>query len=232
MSHTINDKQQQVGNSLSSAAHTTQLKTAGNNGVQYTDNRPGTVAQRQVNAALGSEGVIQRYTYGKGATRNVTVTGANGTRKFEECYYNFVEYKKGEKKQHGSGTKAPASWAGWVKNQGNGNNASQLHVVNARWGGLGGQNDGNIIPGSPAENSHHLHQGEKKFDDCFDGGNAAIDDCKYECLATPAYGTAVDVSKGAINVNDPTLSVYITDKSGTKNYPIGGGDGLRFVDGS
>jgi hypothetical protein len=110
-----------------------------------------------------------------------------------------------------------------------------MHVVNARWGGKGGQKDGNIFPGSPAENSHHLHEGEKKFDEiCFNNGNTAVGDYKYECTAAPGYGTAVDVSKGPVDVNDPKVEVKITDTSSGKlelQATIGDGSGLTFQEG-
>lgn len=178
--------------------------------------------------------LIQLYTYGKGTTRNVTVTGKGSkTRTFEECTYNFVEFKKGEKKPSTGTVTGTAAWEGWLKNKKGLNNATQLHIVNKRWGGLGGKNDGNIVPGTPAENSHHLHEGEKLFDKCFNSSDAAINDCKYECSASPKYPTAVDVSGGDKAYGDPTLTVKITDNGSATIYPItDGADGLIFTTGS
>jgi len=192
------------------------------------------------NNIKASEETIQRYSLGIGKTRNVTVSGKAKTKTFEECYYNFVEYKLGDPRgSNGTGTKSPAAWAGWLVNKKNGNNATQLHVVNQRWGGLGGSDDKNIVPGTPAENSHHLHEAEKKFDlACFGttspGPNAtAIQDAKYECLVTPTYGQNVDVSTGSVDTGDPQINVNITAASNGGNFPVTPGtEGLTFKEGS
>jgi len=121
-------------------------------------------------------------------------------------------------------------------NKKGGNNATQLHVVNARWGGLGGQKDKNIVPGTPAENSHHLHEAEKKFDEaCFGStaGATAIQDAKYECSATPHYGQLVDVSGGSKDFPDPALTVTITANGSSTIYPVTpGADGLTMKEGT
>lgn len=177
---------------------------------------------------------IQCYTLGTGTTRSVTLKGT-GTkqRTFEECTYNYVDYKKGDAKQAGTPTANPAAWATWLVNKKGGRNATQLHVVNKRWGGLGGKDDKNIVPGSPAENSHHLHEAEKKFDEiCFNNTGTAVKDAKYECTATPKYSTAEDVSGGAKNFGDPTLSVKITTGAGSETFPVtDGSEGLVIQEG-
>lgn len=250
---------QQKDTSKTESSQATANATASINGIepQYhlvNDMRAATVVQRQIQAladestqvksvvlpqapppaVLAAQPPIQRYEMGDGDTRNVTVTGATDSVKFEECYYNYVKYDDGDKKVAGTGTKSPAAWAGWVTNSKGGRNATQLHVVNRRWGGLGGQKDGNIVPGSPAENSHHLHQAEKKFDEiAFNKGSKAVQNAKYECWATPKYGTAVDVSKGAVDYGDPTLLVRITTDSDFTDYPVSdGSEGLVIEDGS
>ncbi|HEY8027583.1 MAG TPA: hypothetical protein VIF60_23790 [Burkholderiaceae bacterium] len=183
----------------------------------------------------GSTAPVQRYAIGTGATRNVTVTGANGSKTFEECTSNWVKYNAGDAMStDGSTTKSPAAWANWLVNKKGGRNATQLHVVNARWGGPGGQDDKNIVPGTPAENSHHLHEGEKKFDaDCFSDTKTAQETATYTCTATPSYGNAIDVSGGSKDFADPTLTVSITTGAGTKTANITpGSEGLTFKDGS
>jgi len=182
---------------------------------------------------------IQRYAMGTGTNRTVTVTGSSKSRSFQECTYNWVEYKSGDKiAGTGTPTTTPAAWATWLVNQSNGNNATQLHVVNKRWGGLGGTGDGNIVPGTPAENSHHLHQGERDFDlACFGtkspGSSATAQQyAKYECTVAPAYGTAINVSGGPVDVADPAMSVKITTLGGSTTYPIAPGGGMRFEEGS
>jgi hypothetical protein len=191
------------------------------------------------NAGMNASAAIQRYAIGSGANRTVTVTGNSKSKSFQECTYNWVEYKSGDKiASTGTATTSPAAWATWLVNQGNGNNATQLHVVNRRWGGLGGTGDGNIVPGTPAENSHHLHGGESEFDmACFGtthpGSSAtAQQNAKYECMVTPSYGTAVDVKAGAVNVADPTMVVRITTSAGHVDYPIAPGGGMKFKEGN
>lgn len=219
----------------------------------FTDNRPESTAQLNMQQAIPNSpqsmqlkafqemadkndqaGAIQAkpiqlYSYARGTTRNVTITGAGGKSKvFEECTKNSVEYKKGESLVDGSVT-GEASWKGWLTNKKGGNTATQLHVVNKLWGGLGGANDGNILPGTPAENSHHLHQAENRFKECFDGSKKAKEDCKYVCTATPKYGQAVDISGGPEEYGDPTLSCDITYNGHTTNYPVtDGAEGLVF----
>lgn len=195
------------------------------------------VALLQQRSSLGMcQPVVQRYTLGTGTTREVEIQGQRGKRKFEECTYNYVEYKKGEPRQFGTGTSNPAAWADWVKNKGKTRNATQLHVVNNRWGGLGGINGKNIVPGSPAENSHHYHQAEVYFDNyCFgsSSGSLALHNCKYECWATPQYGPAVDVKGGEQDYADPAITVRITDERGVPyTYYVNLGGGLTLRDGS
>ncbi|MDF2177181.1 hypothetical protein P2G88_02845 [Aliiglaciecola sp. CAU 1673] len=237
-------------NTKDSYSETRQRRSSGEAGIQDGRLNAGLLSRQQAladdsvqsrqllkwqNMADGHNGAtLQRYTLGTGTTRNVTLTGANGNRTFEECTYNYVDYKNGDAKQAGSSTSSPASWADWVTNKKGGRNASQLHIVNRRWGGLGGQNDKNIVPGSPAENSHHLHEAEKKFDQiAFNNGSNAVQDAKYECWAAPKYGTAVNVSGGNIDVGDPSLNVTITTGTGAQNFNVtDGSDGLTIKDGS
>jgi hypothetical protein len=181
-------------------------------------------------APVSGAGIIQRYTYQAGTTRTVKVSGATKSRSFEECTKNSVEFSKGDKKPDTGTTTGTAAWADWLKNQTNSNNATQLHVVNRRWGGLGGSGDKNIVPGTPAVNSHHLHEAEVEFDKCFDSSHKAINNCKYVCSATPAYGTAVDVSSGDVHHNDPAISVAITDNGSTTNHSVTPGGGVTFKD--
>ncbi len=194
---------------------------------------------RSTASTTSSEPIAQLAKVGTGSTRNVTIKGKNDDKDFEECKYNYVQYNKGDAKIAGTGTKSPANWAKWVTNKKGGRNASQLHVVNKRWGGLGGQNDKNIVPGSPKENSLHLHNAEKIFDTVAFGGKGAnaITNATYECWAKPSYGSSVDLSGGTASQDftDPTLLVKITADSLTKPMLIPvpvGSEGLTLKDGS
>lgn len=203
-------------------------------GVAQLGEAPGEVQQANAGSMINQAYTIQCYTYGPSTTRTVTVTGKANTRTFEECTYNSVEFLAGEAMPAtGTATKAPAAWEGWLTNKKGGHNATQLHVVNRRWGGLGGAADKNIVPGTPAENSHHLHQAEVKFDECFDGAKKAKNNCKYECSVTPSYGSAVDVKGGNVDCGDPTVVAKVTAGGVSTSYPVTvGADGLTFKEGS
>ncbi|WP_430402740.1 hypothetical protein [Fluviicola sp.] len=177
----------------------------------------------------GQSKPIQFVTYGPETVRTVTMTRAGGvTNSFEECTKNSVEYAQGEKKlSTGTDTDSPAKWDGWLKNQANANNATQLHVVNQRWGGKGGKAEKNIVPGSPSLNGHHKGP-EGKFDECFGSDDKALMNCKYECTATPAYGTDVDVKSGDVLCADPTVSVTITKNGTPTTHPVAAGGGVKF----
>jgi hypothetical protein len=177
----------------------------------------------------------QLYAYGPGKTREVTVTGKNKTIKFEECLQNSVEYKAGENARDGSVTGSPADWADWVKNNDGTRNATQMHVVNRRWGGLGKQKEGNITPGTPAENSEHSHQVEGVFDQTAFGvakanGTAAVQGAKYVCYFEPKYGNAVDVSGGDKVFGDPDVWATIEAGGKTEILECGVRGNLTFTD--
>lgn len=194
-----------------------------------------TLQRKRQFAADHCQKPIQKYTYQAGTTRKVKIQGSGKSCTFEECTSNRVEYKKDDAKQTGTST-GEASWKGWLVNTKGGNNATQLHIVNRRWGGLGGAADKNIVPGTPAENSHHLHEAETPFDRiCFGGkdGTHAKKDAKYECTATPSYSTSEDVSAGEKKFSDPALSVKITADGVTTAYPVTTGtEGLTMKQGA
>lgn len=187
-----------------------------------------------VSAAPASES-IQRYAYGPGKTRTVTVKGKNQTITFQECLENSVEYKAGENARNGTITSSPADWANWVKNNDGTRNATQMHVVNRRWGGLGGQKDGNITPGTPAENSEHSHQVESVFDQTAFGvakanGTAAVRDAKYVCRFIPKYSDTVDVSNGDKQFADPEVWATIEANGQTEILDCNVRGYLTFTD--
>ncbi len=193
--------------------------------------------QRKIDGAVSSgtqnAAPIQFVTWGTPTTRKVTVTGKNLSNTFEECTYNSIDYKAGDAKLTDGTLTGTADWADWLLNGGNRNNATQLHVVNRRWGGKGEADGKNLVPGSPGLNSHHLHEAEKKFDDvCFGGtgGATAQQNAKYECTVVPTYGTAVDVKNGDVTHTDPKMTVTVTTGTGAVPYDVTPGPGLIFTD--
>lgn len=214
---------------LDNRSETTQMKRMQESANNSSKSKE--IAQLQAIGSIqtGQAKPIQFVTYGPETVRTVTMTRAgNVTNDFEECTNNSVEYAQGEKKlTTGTDTENPAKWDGWLKNQANTNNASQLHVVNQRWGGKGTKAGKNIVPGSPSLNGHHKGP-EGKFDDCFGDDDKALMNCKYECTATPAYGTAVDVTTGDALYADPTISVTITKNGVATTHPVAPGGGVKF----
>lgn len=220
---TTSDSMFSFSDQRSEAFQLNALQESANNSSQSKE-----TAQLQA-LAQSNRNPIQFVTYGPETVRTVTVTRAgNVTKDFEECTKNTVEYAQGEKKSSdGTGTENPAAWGGWLQNQANTNNATQLHVVNQRWGGKGGKTEKNIVPGSPSLNAHHK-TAEGKFDDCFGADDKALEDCKYECIATPAYTQSVDVSAGDVLYNDPVIKVNITKSGVTTPYDVDPGGGVKF----
>lgn len=183
--------------------------------------------------------ILQLFEIGPPNFRSVTLIGQNGTCTFEECTYNSVKYECGENRCFGSETKNPAKWAGWIKNANGNRNATQMHVVNCRWGGSGEQDGKNLVPGSPSNNSHHYHDAEVIFDNyCFGGAhnNQALHDCLYECRVTPSYGQTINIQNSQVSFDDPKVEVRITDLKANKyiqDYsPIRDGVGILIRDGS
>lgn len=179
---------------------------------------------------------IQRFQMGPSRYRTVNLVGMRGNCSFNECVYNSVEYKIGDGRQNGTMTQYPAAWNRWIKNTNGRNNATQLHVVNRRWGGLGGREQNNIIPGSPALNRNHYLQAESIFDNyCFGkNGNVALHNCRYECSATPFYAPHLNVTNIQMRCNDPNIKVTITDLDTQVPYPIhvNNGTNILIQDGS
>jgi Domain of unknown function (DUF4157) len=184
------------------------------------------------NPVLSSTNPVQCYTYGAdNQTRKVKVTGAKKDIEFEECTKNSVEFKAGDAlPDTGTGT-SEAAWAGWLTSKDSGNNATQLHVVNKKWGGLGETDGKNLVPGTHAQNMAHLHQAEKKFKNCFDNSNKAINDCKYVCEAQPDYGQNINVNGKTVEHDDPKLIITITDNNVTNTYPVDRQSKVVFKDG-
>ena len=176
--------------------------------------------------------VKQLYRIGNGDNQVVTVQGLNNVRTFQECLYNFVEYDRNDNRRIGTGTQNPALWAGCVKNAFTNRNATQLHIVNMRWGGLGGRNSGNIIPGTPALNRHHYLEAEREFDHlCFGNGNNATDNWKYECWAKPSYGRNINLlNRHSRLYKDPELNCLIRRNGHVvRDITVTKGRGLYFI---
>lgn len=81
------------------------------------------------------------------------------------CIYSEIIVPPNVIPQKGTGTSGPAPWAGRLLDNGYNSrrNATRLHVINSNFGGLGGNNDNNLHPGSQQLNKNHLTQAENYF---------------------------------------------------------------------
>ena len=167
---------------------------------------------------------VQRYKYQSGKTTSITLAGgtSNKNKTFEICMSNRVEYKKGDVRQTGTDT-GTASWKGWLIDSGTANNATQLHVVNQEWGGLGGAGDGNVGPGSQKLNGQHKGP-EYKYKNLFRQGKADYD-MTYECKF--GYGDLLNYNNQTITnpvqIADPTIYVEIDAANGPNGEHFGEG---------
>lgn len=203
-----------------------QLKHFINRQIGQDSKKSKKLSQTRISTAM-----IQRYEMGPNKKRTVNIYGKDGTIKsFEECLENKVSYKKGDDRRRGTET-GTAAWKDWIKDLGTGNNATQIHVVNKKWGGLGGQNDGNIVPGSQKLNSNHLNEAENKFEQiCFESQNTAICNCEYLCKVEPNYGDSIDLNCGEPKkYEDPQMTVTITkERKSDDPISISKGKGLEI----
>ena len=180
---------------------------------------------------------IQRYSYQRGKTQFVTLNSGsknNVNKQFEICTSNKVTYDKGDQRRHGSGT-GKSDWQGWLIDQGTKNNATQLHVVNMEWGGLGGTNDGNIGPGSQQLNGWHKGP-EAKYKNLFKNGIAQYD-MVYECTFDYSQGL-LPYHNSTINKDVPIADPLITcdiqadDKNGSnfgESWVVVGGNSVGMI---
>ncbi len=180
------------------------------NEITHNTDRPG-----QIN----KEKPLQLYTYQRGINQSVTLKSTKTNNKsvtFDICTFNQVHYDKGDKKQSGSAT-GNADWKGWLIDNGTNNNATQLHVVNMEWGGLGGAKDGNIAPGSQALNGKHKSP-EGMYKNLFDGNDKAKADITYKCAfdKNEVAGYNGQTIGKDVPISDPDIycSISSDDKAG------------------
>lgn len=84
-----------------------------------------------------SSNIIQKYSYNADGAEITAHFPKNDTRKWIESVDAEVSWNKGEimdPNSQGSSTVNNHGWKGVLKNQSNGNNATGLHMVNAKWG--------------------------------------------------------------------------------------------------
>lgn len=175
----------------------------------------------------------QLYTAGTPTTKKINNKAK--TKSATICLENSVTYDKDDTKVDGTGTSTPAQWDGWIQEDyGSNLNATQMHVVNSRWGGKGDSASGNLVPGTASMNHHHTGQ-EHKFDtECFGGTNKtkAIKKCTYKCKMKDS--SHFDTADAGGKKEDPALEVVVTPDPGTAvtlDVKKGSSGGLKFPEG-
>lgn len=206
---------QQFRNLQAMVNNSTQVKQLKALQLLANENAHDTNQSNQIN----NKKTIQRYSYQRGTNQSVTLKSQKTNNKsitFDVCTYNQVHYDKGDKKQSGSGT-GTADWKGWLIDNGTNNNATQLHVVNMEWGGLGGAKDGNIAPGSQALNGKHKSP-EGMYKSLFNSSNIATADITYKCAfgKNEVLGYNGQTIGNDVAINDPDIycSISADDKLG------------------
>lgn len=190
---------------------------------------------------MKSNSPIQLYSYGPEETQEITVTGASEEVTFTVGSKNTVSFDKGDNMDHfGSDTQRPAEWKGWIDDQGTGNAATQMHLVNAEWGGEGRRGDPNIAPGSQNLNHNHLTDAEDVFRKEFEADEDADEgyapqELTYTC-EFEYENTEIDLTEeedGEYEMDDPEITVTIDREDGTSDdLDVTPGNGIRFIDGS
>lgn len=224
------------------------MKANGNVQPGFSDNRESTktlgalqlmMRDAKPDSPISGGAPVQLHSYSAGTVDQVTITGSGGKQvKFNQTATNSVSYLAGEAyaQAGGSGTTTPAMWETVLRDDGTGNAATQLHIVNQEWGGSGAQAGGNIFPGSQSLNGHHKKQ-ENAFRKLFTGGGGTTAPVAmtYTCTASglPGNHTFVSGATGDVALSDPTVTVTVRDDTNSKillNDPVSPGKNLKLKD--
>lgn len=124
---------------------------------------------------------------------------------WDACTYREITIPPYKKPYWGTGTSGNAPWAGVLLDNGYSfdRNATRLHVINSNFGGRGGNNEGNLHPGSQLLNKRHLDYAENKFKRLLDNPQYSGCYLKYNCKFT------WDLPHSIGFVPDPTINVGI-----------------------
>ncbi|GAB5419140.1 MAG: hypothetical protein Crog4KO_06480 [Crocinitomicaceae bacterium] len=205
---------------------------------QFEDNKLDTLSQRKALISGKSSNVIQRYShYADGATIKVKLPH-NKTVNWTESVDAEVRWNKGDKmdpNSQGSSRVKNHGWKGLIKNQDNNNNATGLHMVNAKWGGSADANDGNLVPGTPSLNGHHKRIENEVHNLFNNNGGKAPDKLVYKAEAYTPYPQTLDLSKSKsgkeVRYHDPKINCTV--KLGTNTVvnkkPVDLGGGTKIV---
>lgn len=190
------------------------------------------VSKKQQSRAFGNSLYsIQRKRMNKQkiSPQNVQLGTPLYNTSWQPCVNSEIEVPPGVMPLKGTGTSGRAPWYDWLKDMGTNRNATRLHVINSNFGGLGGNYDGNIHPGSKKLNSNHLYCAENIFKDLLN--NINYDNCSliYKCNFIWYLPHSVGY------IPDPFIHVEINckDVNGIEyrlfNVGVPAGDGMKVT---
>lgn len=143
---------------------------------------------------------------------------------WQPCVYSEIEVLPNVMPLKGTGTSGNAPWYGWLKDKDTNRNATRLHVINSNFGGLGGNYDGNIHPGSKKLNSNHLYCAENFMKSLLDNSyydySPIVYKCKFNWNRT-LYGNFVPdpVIDVEIEYTNPQTNNQVVFRSGAITGP-------------
>lgn len=174
------------------------------------------------------EGLIQRKrTQTEIITpRNQRYSNCPYTKEWQRCTHSEIVIPKNVKPSLGTPTRDTPPWNGRLLDAGYGNtrNATRLHVINKNFGGKGGNNDGNLHPGSQKLNSLHNTVVENKLKKYLDNDDYENTEIIYSC------NFDWDFTLENNFIEDPVITCSITSNDGQirENDRVSGGDGLKI----
>lgn len=149
---------------------------------------------------------------------------ANG---WQRCIHSEIVIPKNVMPNPGTKTSGNPPWDGSLLDAGyeTERNATRLHVINKNFGGKGGNNEGNLHPGSQKLNSNHKTEVENKLKNYLENdeyNNTQITySCDFNWTPTPTNNF----------IEDPDITCSITSEDGKinkKNLQVTKGDGLKI----
>lgn len=186
----------------------------------FVDNRLVNMATLIPQRKASGHPIMQYFTVHGGTTS--AITGPSGE-SATICTQNSVTLDTNDRLVSGNGTATgTADWKDWLKDThpfpGGAHAATQCHVINQIFGGLGGSADGNIHPGSQTLNQNHKSGMEqvvkKRHADMKQNrtGNSLTYTCSFTGFPT------VPLTHGQV-IPDPTISGTLVE-NGPQPAPV------------
>ena len=150
----------------------------------------------------------------------INVAGYN----FPICTHSEIEIPPKVMPKVGTGTKGSALWKGLLFDCGypNPRAATRLHVINSNFGGLGGNECGNLHPGSQQLNKNHLIQAENDLKEKL--RNDELDNSTLTYISD--FSNMQNVINPGDDIQDPQITCEVIINNETTNLPVSGGNGM------